>query len=71
MDVKKTREYRFTYQDAAGNFHVVHLQAEQLVEGGKDQVRLQVTHDGHAPVEVLQFMDANAAHRVVKTDTMP
>lgn len=71
MDVRKTRELRFTYQDAAGALRVVHVQAAHLVDRGKDRVRLQVTHDGAAPVELLEFVDEALARRVVKTDTLP
>lgn len=65
MGLKKAKEYRFTFKDAAGALRVVYLQAQHLEEDGRDVVRLQATSDG-VPLEVRTFVDP-VAHRKVKT----
>ena len=56
MSVKKSREFRFTWQDKDGALRVVHVHAQHMREGkGDDEVRLHITHDG-APVSVETFV---------------
>lgn len=68
MSLKKARDYRFTFQDAQGNFRVVHLQAQHFQEDGRDRVRIQTTCDG-VPLEVESYVDAGLSQRKVTTPT--
>lgn len=64
MALKKAKEFRFTFEDAAGRLRVVYLQAQHFVEdSGADQVRLHVTSDG-IPLDVKTFVDQVAQRKV-------
>ncbi|MCW8138820.1 MAG: hypothetical protein KIT58_07940 [Planctomycetota bacterium] len=54
MSVKKSRELRFTYEDADGALRAVVLQVQHQRDGGADKVKVQVLSE-HAPVEVEVF----------------
>jgi hypothetical protein len=56
VSTKKTREHRFTWQDADGNLRVVHLSLVHTREGGKDEVRVAITGDG-VPIKVDTFVE--------------
>lgn len=54
MNVKKTKEYQFTYKDADGALRAVVLQVQHVQGDGDDRVRVQVVSE-HAPVDVEVF----------------
>lgn len=68
MSLKKARDYRFTFQDAAGKFRVVYLQAQHFQENGQDRIRLQATTDGVECASEV-YVDPDLAQRTVKTRT--
>lgn len=65
MSLKKSKELRFTYQDAQGRMRVVVVQVQHLQEESKDRVQVQITSDGD-PVHVSTFVNPEA-HKPVKT----
>ncbi|MGE0712138.1 MAG: hypothetical protein AB7N76_29625 [Planctomycetota bacterium] len=68
MELKKARDYRFTFQDAHGKLRVVYLQAQHFQEDGQDSIRLQATTDG-VPLESAVFVDPELTHRAVTDPT--
>lgn len=68
MGMKKSKEYRFTFQDSAGKLRVVHLQAQHMAEEGQeDRIVVHVTTDG-VPLEMRSVVDP-VANRTVKTES--
>lgn len=70
MNIKKAKEYRFTFQDHTGKLRVVYLQAQHFTEGAKETVKIQVTSDGEVPCELDHFVDKGVANRSTKSGSM-
>lgn len=56
MSVQKSKDMRFTWQDADGKLRVVHVSVQHAQEDGTDEVRLVVTGDG-VPIKVDTYVE--------------
>lgn len=66
MGLKKHKEFRFAWQDAAGNLRAVVIQAEHHQDDdGVDRITINLTGDG-VPLEARVF-DQGRDKPVVKT----
>lgn len=63
MSIKKSKDVRFTFQDAAGALHVVHIQLQHLQEDGRDRVSVIATSDG-VPIEATARISRAAGNKV-------
>jgi len=70
VDLKKNKEYRFTFQDHTGKLRVVFLQAQHFAAGAKEQVKILVTSDGGVPCELDHFIDKDVTTRSARSGSM-
>ena len=63
MSIKKSKDVRFTFQDASGAFRAVVVQVQHLQEKGTDRIAVIATSDG-VPIEATARIGAAAGNKV-------
>jgi len=63
VSVKKTKDVRFTFQDAQGALRVVTLHVQHIQEGGRDRISVIASSDGVA-IEAQARVSAAAGNKV-------